>query len=47
MGFAPGEADFVVMQHIFRVSYPGDTKLKTIKSTLIMSGDKDGRSAMA
>ena len=47
MGFKEGQTDFIAMQHIFRVKYPGENGLKTIKSTLLKSGDVGGRTAMA
>jgi saccharopine dehydrogenase (NADP+, L-glutamate forming) len=41
--YQPGETDLVVMQHIFKVQYPNKPHIKTIKSTLVMTGDKNGK----
>ena len=42
-----GEADLVVMQHVFKVHFAAENKFETIKSTLISTGEKNGRSAMS
>ncbi|EWS73277.1 saccharopine dehydrogenase (macronuclear) [Tetrahymena thermophila SB210] len=44
---APGETDLVVMQHSFKIQYKDSPKIVTRKSTLIMIGEKNGKSAMS
>lgn len=46
LSLKPGEADMVAMQHIFKIEHK-DGKTTTRKSTLIMIGDKHGKSAMS
>ncbi|MHA1556895.1 MAG: saccharopine dehydrogenase C-terminal domain-containing protein [Candidatus Heimdallarchaeota archaeon] len=45
-GFKPGERDMIIMQHEFKVEYPGDKK-ETIISTLLDFGIPNGDSSMA
>ncbi len=45
-GFKPGERDMIIMQHEFKVEYPGDKK-ETIVSTLLDFGIPNGDSSMA
>jgi len=45
-GFKPGERDMIIMQHEFKVEYPGDKK-ETILSTLLDFGIPNGDSSMA
>jgi len=40
------EADLVVMQHVFKIKYE-NKPLITLKSSLLLIGDKHGRSAMS
>lgn len=48
MKLNPGETDLLAMQHIFRIQ-PADPSKKayTLKSSLIMIGEKGGPSAMS
>jgi saccharopine dehydrogenase-like NADP-dependent oxidoreductase len=41
-----GEADLIAMQHVFKIEYPG-SKPHTLKTSLIMIGEKHGASAMS
>lgn len=47
LALAPGETDMVAMQHIFKITYPNSEKVITRKSTLILIGEKNAKSAMS
>ncbi|EGR30969.1 saccharopine dehydrogenase, putative [Ichthyophthirius multifiliis] len=47
ISLGPSETDLVVMQHIFKIQYKDSDKIITRKSTLIMLGEKNGKTAMA
>jgi len=47
MSLQSGERDLIVMQHLFKIEWPGASKLETRKSTLVAMGEKKGPSAMS